>query len=301
MLAEGVAEPVDVDRIMRDVAGFRMGPFELFDLTGLDVSHPVMESIYHQFYEEPRFRPSPETARRLAAGLLGRKAGEGFYTYSKDQRHDPAEPPAPDDRPASVWISGADPAARTRLVEFLQALPAPPPIDAGSRPDAASLCLVTPLGVDATTAATEESLDATRVVAVDSVMNWQRRPTLMPTPVTWLPVRRAAHGLFAANGAPVTFIRDSPGFIAQRVLAMIVNVSCDIAQQRIASPEDIDDAVRIGLGYPAGPLELGDTLGATTVLRILEGVQRVTGDMRYRPSLWLRRRAQLGLSLRAAD
>ena len=99
----------------------------------------------------------------------------------------------------------------------------------------------------------------------------------------------------------MTFIRDSPGFIAQRILAMVVNVSCDIAQQRIASPMDIDEAVRVGLGYPAGPLELGDHLGAGTVLRILEGVQHLTGDMRYRASLWLRRRAQLGLSLRAPD
>jgi 3-hydroxybutyryl-CoA dehydrogenase len=58
-----------------------MGPFELFDLTGLDVSHPVMESIYHQYYEEPRYRPSPITAQRLAAGVLGRKSGRGFYDY----------------------------------------------------------------------------------------------------------------------------------------------------------------------------------------------------------------------------
>jgi 3-hydroxybutyryl-CoA dehydrogenase len=123
----------------------------------------------------------------------------------------------------------------------------------------------------------------------------------MPTPATLPAVRQAAHGLFAAGGTPVTPIGDSPGFIAQRVLAMVVNVSCDIAQQRIASPEDIDDAVRLGLGYPAGPLELGDRLGAMTVLRILEGLQRVTGDMRYRPSLWLRRRALLGLSLRVAE
>ena len=301
VLAEGVAEPADVDRVMRDVAGFRMGPLELFDLTGLDVSHPVMESIYHQFYEEPRFRPSPETARRLAAGLLGRKAGEGFYRYSRDQRQEPAEPAAPGEQPASVWISPVDAGARAQVLEFLQALPGPPVVDRDATPAAASLCLITPLGVDATTASTEQQLDATRVVAVDSVLNWQRRPTLMPTPATLPGMRQAAHALFAAGGAPVTVIRDSPGFIAQRIAALVVNVSCEIAQQRIASPPDIDDAVRIGLGYPAGPLELGDRLGARTVLTILEGIQRVTGDMRYRPSLWLRRRALLGLSLRALD
>ena len=81
IIGEGVAEAATIDRILKLEAGFRMGPFELLDLTGLDVSHPVMESIYHQFYEEPRFRPSPLTAQRLAAGLLGRKSGRGFYDY----------------------------------------------------------------------------------------------------------------------------------------------------------------------------------------------------------------------------
>src|SRR6266568_3872170 len=82
IIGEGVADAATIDLILKLEAGFRMGPFELLDLTGLDVSHPVMESIYHQFYEEPRFRPSPLTAQRLAAGLLGRKSGRGFYDYA---------------------------------------------------------------------------------------------------------------------------------------------------------------------------------------------------------------------------
>lgn len=96
----------------------------------------------------------------------------------------------------------------------------------------------------------------------------------------------------------VSVIRDSVGFVAQRVLAMVVNLACDIAQQRIASPEDIDQAVRLGLGYPQGPLAWGDSLDPRRLLTILERMVSVTNDPRYRPSPWLRRRAQLGLSLR---
>jgi 3-hydroxybutyryl-CoA dehydrogenase len=92
-------------------------------------------------------------------------------------------------------------------------------------------------------------------------------------------------------------IRDSTGFVAQRVVATIVNIGCDIAQQRIASPADIDLAVTLGLGYPRGPLALGDALGASTILTILRNMQAALGDPRYRPSPWLARRAQLGLSL----
>ena len=83
-LREGVAEFWEIDRCLRDQAGFRMGPFELMDLTGLDVSHPVMESIYDQYYQEPRYRPSPTTAQRVVAGLLGRKSqNRGFYAYAE--------------------------------------------------------------------------------------------------------------------------------------------------------------------------------------------------------------------------
>jgi len=79
ILSEGVATPSQIDRILRDGPGFRMGPFELFDLTGLDVSHAVMESVYEQFYHDPRYTPSFIAAQRVAAGLLGRKTGQGFY------------------------------------------------------------------------------------------------------------------------------------------------------------------------------------------------------------------------------
>jgi 3-hydroxybutyryl-CoA dehydrogenase len=95
----------------------------------------------------------------------------------------------------------------------------------------------------------------------------------------------------------VTVIHDSPGFIAQRVVAAIVNIGCDIAQQRIARPADIDTAVRLGLGYPHGPLGFGDAIGPRRVLAILEAMERFYGDPRYRPSPWLRRRALLGVSL----
>jgi 3-hydroxybutyryl-CoA dehydrogenase len=103
--------------------------------------------------------------------------------------------------------------------------------------------------------------------------------------------------MFATDGIPVDVIHDSPGFVAQRTLAHMVNIACDIAQQRIATPEDIDLAVRIGLAYPAGPLAWGDAIGPARLLHILEELVRSYGDPRYRPSLWLSRRARLGVSL----
>jgi 3-hydroxybutyryl-CoA dehydrogenase len=298
---EGVAGFVEIDRIMREQAGFRLGPFELLDLTALDVSHPVMESIYHQFYEEPRFTPSPITGTRLAGGLLGRKTGEGFYRYADGKQQVSAEAPAPTLLPRRVWISKRYPEAREAVLQLVAK--AGVPLDEGATPAEDSLLIVTPLGHDATTAALDEGLDASRVVAVDTlfpVVAAQRR-TLMTTPATTRDARDTAHALLAADGIPVTVIRDSTGFVAQRVVATIVNIGCEIAQRQIATPEDIDLAVTLGLGYPKGPLALGDALGAKTILMILRNMSSVLGEPRYRPSPWLARRAQLGLSLTQRD
>jgi 3-hydroxybutyryl-CoA dehydrogenase len=293
ILGEGIAEFHEIDRVLRDTAGFRLGPFELLDLTGLDVSHPVMESIFRQYYDEPRYRPSPITGQRVNAGLFGRKSGRGFYGHAGGKQEEIPEPPAPNARPESVWVSPLE--LGGKLTELLRPLGAH--IDRGARPAAASLCLVAPIGYDATTAAIEEELDPARTVAVDCLFPVDRRRTLMTTPLTTPEMRAAAHGLLAGDGVPVTVIHDSPGFVAQRVIAQIVNIACDIAQQRIASPADIDAAVTLGLGYPRGPLAWGDAIGPGKVLRILERLQEFYGDPRYRPSPWLKRRARLGVSL----
>jgi 3-hydroxybutyryl-CoA dehydrogenase len=111
----------------------------------------------------------------------------------------------------------------------------------------------------------------------------------------------AARAVFAAQSVPVFVIADSPGYVAPRVVACIVNLACEMAQQGIASPADIDSAVRLGLGYPAGPFEWGDRLGARNVLEVLQGLQATFGDQRYRPSPWLVRRARLSLPLSTPD
>ena len=296
LLSEGIAEFDVIDDVLRDAAGFRMGPFELMDLTGLDVSQPVMDSIYHQFYEEPRFRPSPVLAQRRLGGLLGRKTGAGFYRYVEGTRQPigaRAASPAP--REATVWVSRAEAARRSEVEALVMRLGAR--VDGGARPAPGSICVLTPWSFDATAAALAEDLDARRCVAIDAWFGLGTRRTLMTTPVTDPAVREAAHGLFAADGVPVSVIHDSPGFVAPRVIAQVVNVACDIAQQRIATPADIDRAVTLGLGYRQGPLAMGDALGGERVLALLEGLLEFYGDPRYRPSPWLTRRARLGVPL----
>jgi 3-hydroxybutyryl-CoA dehydrogenase len=295
--SERVADFATIDRILKDQMGFRLGPFELMDLTALDVSHPVMESIYRQYYDEPRYRPSVITAQRLAGGVVGKKVGEGFYRYQDGAAVLPPEPPVPAiETLPPVWVSPKA-ARRAELYALLKNLGAS--IETAAVPSAAALILVAPLGLDVTTLAAVERLDPTRTVGIDMMLDdaATKRRVLATNPATRPDMRDAAHALFARDGKAVSVVRDSGGFVTQRVVATIVNIAADICQQGICSPKDLEVAVTLGLGYPMGPLAMGDRIGPTNVLEILFNMGTVYGDPRYRPSPWLRRRGALGLSL----
>ena len=296
-VGEGVADFATIDRILKDQVGFRLGPFELFDLTALDVSHPVMESIYRQYFDEPRYRPSVITAQRLAGGVVGKKVGEGFYAYVDGKAQMAPEPPVPQvaDMPP-VWVSPRA-ARRAELLQLLKDLGAK--IETGQSPSPQALTLVAPLGFDVTTVAVVERLDPARTVGIDLLVEdaATKRRVLATNPATRSDFARAAHALFARDGKAVSVIRDSGGFVTQRVVATIVNIAADMCQQRVCTPQDLETAVTLGLGYPLGPLAMGDRYGPANVLEVLFNMQTVYGDPRYRPSPWLRRRGAIGLSL----
>ena len=297
IVSEGVADFATIDRILRDQVGFKLGPFELMDLTALDVSHPVMESIYHQYFEEPRYRPSFITAQRFAGGWLGRKTGQGFYSYEQGKAQIPPEPTTPSSTlKPPVWVS-ARAARRAELLQLLKNLGTT--IETAAAPSNQALCWVAPLGFDVTTCAIVERLDPARTLGIDMLMPDEatQRRVLATNPATRTDMRDAAHALMASDGKAVSVIQDSGGFVTQRVVATIVNIASDMCQQGICSPADLDTAVTLGLGYPMGPLALGDRLGADNLLEVLFNLQTVYGDPRYRPSPWLRRRGALGLSL----
>ncbi|WP_244309323.1 3-hydroxyacyl-CoA dehydrogenase family protein, partial [Pseudomonas duriflava] len=219
------------------------------------------------------------------------------YRYADGQRVDPPMPqvvPAVEAIPP-VWLGTENESDRATLTALLHRLGAH--MEEGIEPTAEALCLLAPYGLDATSAVQRFSTDAARTVCIDPLLDCTRYRSLMLNPATRVDMRNAAHALLARDGVGVGVINDSVGFVAQRVLAMIVNLAGDIVQQGIASVGDLDEGVRRGLGYPQGPLAWGDSIGAARLLTILERMTRLTGDPRYRPGPWLRRRASLGLSL----
>jgi 3-hydroxybutyryl-CoA dehydrogenase len=288
---EGRASVAAVDAVMRDACGFRMGPFELMDLTGIDVNFPARKIIYEGFFHDRRMTPSPYHESLYAAGKLGRKTGGGWYAYdAKGAKVDPGADHLPSVPPATSAV--VMDSHNEKLVQLVVAAGAQTlAVDDGRSP-----IVVAPIGKDATTTAVERHLDPRRTVAVDLTGDANKRITVMTPPNGDPAVRDAAAAMFARAGTKVTLIKDSPGFIAQRMVAMIANLGCEMAMIGIASAADVDTAMTLGLNYPRGPLALADWLGVRDCHEILVQLQAITGDDRYRPSQWLRRRAMLGMS-----
>ena len=284
---EGVATPAQVDAVMRDGFGFRMGPFELMDLTGMDVNFPVTRLVHEAFFHDPRLRSTTLHRSLYEAGRLGRKTGQGHYVYVD------GKPQAPS---ADAAI-GSTPARKLVLLEpddRLRAFAAELEVELLDEDDGSSPLLAAPVGEDCTEVAHRSGADSRRLVAVDLLPDLSTRVTVMTAPNADPDLRQSVVDLLGQSRR-VTLIQDSPGFIAQRLLAMIANLGCEMAQIGLASPEDIDTAMKLGLNYPKGPIEICNHLGCQTTWRVLERLQALTGDDRYRPSQWLRRRATLGL------
>ncbi|MGW6456139.1 3-hydroxyacyl-CoA dehydrogenase [Streptomyces sp. NPDC055078] len=314
LLDEKVASAPDIDRVCREAAGFRMGPFELMDLTGLDINMAVSESVYRGFADDPRFRPSPTVARMVTAGRLGRKTGHGFHTYATGPGGNlPAGASgysartggdSPDAGPGTGSRDGTPAYGGTpvwcedvRLASLLRGSG----VTIAPRPGRDTVAIVSPWGQDVTGAGLDAGLPPERTVGADPFGQYGGRLTLAAGPAASHATVTEAHAALAATGREVSVVSDGAGFIAQRIAAVIVNTACEIAQQGLASPADIDTAVTLGLGYPYGPLAWGDRIGATALLRTLEGLYAAYRDPRYRPSVWLTRRARLGVPLSTGD
>ena len=288
ILHEGVAIQSEVDAVMRDCAHFRMGPFELMDLTGVDVNYPASLIMHEQNSYDPRIRTVPFHKSLYDAGRYGRKTRHGNYKYDADGNM--IDVPSPDLKTISEKATKVIIPEAVEIFSDLLAGAGMAVSDDGESPIVVAL-----FGEDCSTFAHRTGLDYRRIVAIDTTGDLSKRVTLMTAPGATKIMIDSVATLINENGRVVTAIKDSPGFISQRIRAMIGNLGCEMAQIELATPEDIDLAMRLGLNYPMGPLEIIDDFGPNLAHTIMSIMQEITGDDRYRPSPWLRRRALLGL------
>ncbi len=287
---ESVATPAQIDAVMRDCRHFRMGPFELMDLTGIDVNFPASCIIYNGYMQDPRIKTSPLHEAIYNSGRWGRKTNAGWYNYENGQM---VNPPSADYEPG---VAAATTVALAEQDARLEAFCKEVGLSVGKDDDSCPV-LAAPFGDDATTTAVRTGTNYKRLVCVDLSCDTSKRVTIMTAPAAGEGAKGPVAAAIIASGRKVTAINDSPGFIAQRMASMIANLGCYMAEVSLATPSDIDLAMKLGLNYPHGPLELVEDLGRGNCLQILERLHAATGEDRYRPTLWLRRRVALDLDV----
>ncbi|WP_259313584.1 3-hydroxyacyl-CoA dehydrogenase NAD-binding domain-containing protein [Capillimicrobium parvum] len=298
IVEDGVAEPSQIDRICRLAGAFPMGPFELMDVVGLDVSLAVTESMWEQAHGEPRWRPSPIQVSMVAAGRLGRKAGGGFYPGEPAPPEPDAAPAVVGPSPPVITIAGGEPALLALRERARRA-----GIDVHRAPVAGMPLITTfervPSGHDGPVLMS--SVDTT--LAARQVATACAFSLLEPAPEEgglvelgvgpWTPrsAVRAATALFSALGYATEQVADAPGGVLGRIVAQIVNEASFAVDAGVASSEDVDLGMTVGLGHPRGPAVWGGLIGLARVTGVLDELGDVERDPRYRVAPGLRRRA----------
>ena len=301
-LEEQIATPATLDAVLRDAGGFAMGPLQLTDLIGHDVNYAVTESVFHAFGSDPRFQPSLVQKELVEAGHLGRKSGRGFYRYQSD-----IQPIPPEFAPIETGAMPQRISAHGRW---------------SALPEFAALLQQNGIAIEELKESTESSpflrLDEvtfmltngklssqiavetrTPVVQFDLSVNHQQASAIA---ISAASVNSAAQTALVIRflqslGKNVIVLPDYPALLTLRTVAMLCNEALDVVNKGIASAEDIDLAMRLGVNYPAGPLAWGNQLGWQHILTTLENLNHFYADTRYRPAPLLRQLAAGYVSL----
>ncbi|MEU9519930.1 3-hydroxyacyl-CoA dehydrogenase [Streptomyces sp. NPDC048224] len=282
------ADPATVDAVLRESGGFRMGAFELTDLIGQDVNESVTHSVWTSFFQDVRFAPSLAQRRLVESGRLGRKSGQGWYDYRDGAVRPEPRTAGPAEAPAYVVVEGdLGPAAA------LPGLIREAGVEVREKDSGGVGRLVLPGGGRLLLADGRSTAELGDTVHFDLALDYGRatRVALSAAPGTSRATLDGATGLFQALGKRVSVIGDVPGMIVARTVARIVDLAHDAVAKGVATEEDVDTAMRLGVNYPLGPIEWGRALGPAWAYALLAELHRRDVAGRCAPSLALFRHA----------
>jgi 3-hydroxybutyryl-CoA dehydrogenase len=303
LLSEGAASVEQIDTIVQLGGGFKMGPFQLMDLIGIDISLAATRSIYEQSFYQPRYRPSLIQAQKVQAGTLGRKTGRGFYEYG-DGASAFALPTVPEMQTVVGEIVTADngdaglpalcqragytlvrdsdkPAARVIQGQVSK----DSPLSEGDFPTYVNL-------TGQTLAEVYSVIGTKRVVGYDGLfIEHGRLATLVASHDLSETSRQQAQAFFESLGLQVIWMQDSPGLVLPRIVCQIINEAVFAVGDGAADMETIDSAMRMGVSYPKGPFEWGREIGFRRVVVVLDHLYEFYHEERYAAAPLLRRLA----------
>jgi 3-hydroxybutyryl-CoA dehydrogenase len=315
LFGEQAAGHDEIDRVLEQGAGFRMGPFRLMDLIGIDVNATAMRSMYEQTFGEPRYRPHWIQMQMMRSGRLGRKTGRGFYDYENPAENESEAVSDVKTMSGAVLLSAGSfagglaekltaaglsvvdqPGGRSPVMGFVAAgraegfLDHVRQIESKLPPDAPLLVQCADITLSSVAPQVQ---NPERLMGFDGLFLEQADlVTLIPSAKLTEAAREKAAALFAALGCQVVWISDSPGLILPRVVCMLVNEAAFAVLEGVAEAETIDLAMQLGVNYPHGPLSWGQLIGFERVLAVLDHLRSEYGEERYRACHLLRRWAR---------
>jgi 3-hydroxybutyryl-CoA dehydrogenase len=299
LLTEHAASVQTLDAIFRECGGFRMGPFELMDMIGHDVNFAVSSSVYEAFFQDPRYRPSLIQKELVDAGRLGRKSGQGFYSYAPDAPVTAAATAPLGLVPGRLVIEGdLGPASALAELAVETGLPVKTTDGLGI-----IRCGETQLALtDGRTAVARSAEAGAPIILFDLSFDYRAmsRIALAAPPGTPAHDLDTACGLFQAFGKAVSVVDDVAGLAVMRTVAMLANEAADALLQGVSTAENIDLAMLKGASYPRGPLAWCDQVGARRLVHVLDRLNETYPEGRYRASPLLRRHALTGTPLTPA-
>ena len=298
LLQEQAATPTILDACMRS-AGFRMGPCELMDLIGHDANFLVSNSVYEANFYDKRYVPSLVQQELVDGGLFGRKTGEGFYRYG-DDADNPTLPvyEKAEISNASALFDGVMLIGNGRVAELLagRLQKAGLSFDRNEQAEAVALRF-NGLTLKLTNGQTASQLGGDIAVfdlpvvdveggnlafAVSGALSSDSGDAIAKKVIVCL----------RALGFNPQRLRDVPGLIVARTLAMLINEAADAVHQGVCTQEGADAAMKMGVNYPQGPFEWLADWDANSVNTLLDNLDAWYRGERYRVSPWLRYESQ---------
>ncbi|MEN9560441.1 MAG: 3-hydroxyadipyl-CoA dehydrogenase [Pseudomonadota bacterium] len=295
LLTNEAIAPVDLDAVMTEAGGFKMGPCALMDLIGHDVNAAVTQSVFESMSHDKRYEPSLLQQEMVSGGYLGKKSGQGFYDYRDNRALPVPNNESSSETIASIQIEGHLSAGHGLIERLTQAdviidhMTAQKNIGGFIRVSGDARLMLCD-GRSATQAATEDRFHNT--VMFDLCLDFHKAKRICITRASSCSDDAYAKVVALLQQAKfeVTRMGDVPGMPVTRTVCMLINEACDAVFQGVANVNDCDTAMRNGVNYPLGPFAWADQLGTGHIIKVLRNLQKTYGEERYRLSPLLQHR-----------
>lgn len=287
MLQEQVAKPEQIDAIMTS-AGFRMGPFTLMDLIGIDINLSVSKTVFASMYNDARYRPSLIQEEMVAANLLGKKTGQGFYHYDGSQK--PIVDFASKQQAAKTVSFNSQ---STVFDAFKKQLSNLDDIIVTQHQGGVAM-QINDCAIELSNGQScKERLKTTKqnhLAQIDLMLDYDSCPIIHLSFDENCPKTTKNHivGIFQLLNKQVFIGKDKPALIAMRTICLLINEAADAIENGVCNENDVDLAMQKGVNYPIGLIAWAYKIGINNVVKTLDNLHQWFGDDRYRVSPWLR-------------